>query len=58
VLPVAAINRWGVAKLVPVDGDVSYEELAKAAGVSESVLGENTGIPVDIRIRERRLLPF
>ncbi|PMD67408.1 S-adenosyl-L-methionine-dependent methyltransferase [Hyaloscypha bicolor E] len=38
VLPVAAINRWGVAKLVPVHGDISYEELAKATGVSESIL--------------------
>jgi hypothetical protein len=34
VLPVAAINRWGIAKLVPVDGNISYEELAKATGVS------------------------
>jgi hypothetical protein len=38
VLPVAAINRWGIAKLVPVDGDISYEELAKVTGVSESIL--------------------
>jgi len=38
VLPVAAINRWGIAKLVPVDSDISYEELAKATGVSESML--------------------
>lgn len=38
VLPVAAINRWGLAKLVPVDGDISYEELSKAAGVSEPIL--------------------
>lgn len=38
MLPVAAINRWGLAKLVPVDGEISYEELAKATGVSESIL--------------------
>jgi hypothetical protein len=38
VLPVAAVNRWGVAKLVPADGEISYEELAKATGVSESIL--------------------
>ncbi|KAF4633016.1 hypothetical protein G7Y89_g5105 [Cudoniella acicularis] len=38
VLPVAAINRWGLAKLVPLDKDISYLELAKETGVSESVL--------------------
>jgi len=38
VLPVAAINRWGVAKLVPVDSDISYGELAKTTGVSASML--------------------
>jgi hypothetical protein len=38
VLPIAAINRWGIAKLVPADGDISYEDLAKATGVSESIL--------------------
>ena len=38
MLPVAAINRWGLAKHVPVNGDISYTELAKAAGVSEPIL--------------------
>jgi hypothetical protein len=38
VLPIAAINRWGVAKLVPIDGNNSYAELAKATGVPESML--------------------
>jgi hypothetical protein len=38
VLRVAAINRWGLAKLVPLEGDISYEDLSKKTGVSESVL--------------------
>jgi hypothetical protein len=38
VLPVAAINRWGLAKLIPLDGDISYEDLAQKTGVSESIL--------------------
>ncbi len=38
VLPIAAINRWGLAKLVPIDGDISYQELAEETGVSESML--------------------
>jgi hypothetical protein len=38
VLPVAAINRWGLAQLVPLDGEISYEDLAQKTGVSESIL--------------------
>ncbi|CZR70241.1 related to sterigmatocystin 7-O-methyltransferase precursor [Phialocephala subalpina] len=38
VLPIAAINRWGLAKLVPLDGDISYTELSEKTGVSESML--------------------
>ncbi|RFU25236.1 hypothetical protein B7463_g11100, partial [Scytalidium lignicola] len=38
VLPVAAINRWKLAHLVPVDGSISYAELSDKTGVSESML--------------------
>jgi len=37
VLPIAAINRWGLAKLVP-DAGISYAELAQKTGISESML--------------------
>lgn len=38
IFPVAAINRWGLAKLVPLEGSVSYAELSEKTGASESIL--------------------
>lgn len=38
VLPVAAINRWGLAKHVPLEGDISYLELSEITGISQPLL--------------------
>ncbi|KAH7391258.1 S-adenosyl-L-methionine-dependent methyltransferase [Cadophora sp. MPI-SDFR-AT-0126] len=38
VAPLHAINRWGLAKLVPLDSAVTYDELSEKTGVSKPVL--------------------
>ncbi|CZR65817.1 related to sterigmatocystin 7-O-methyltransferase precursor [Phialocephala subalpina] len=38
VLPIAAINRWGLAKHVPLDGSISYPDLSQKSGISVPML--------------------